>query len=175
MRKMWHWNLDLIFKAKLKLESRNQKKNPICSLSQSPETKKIPCGSQAAILKVRLLKINRLLQMATIGTWNLKFGQGYNKIYIILVIPIMIKSGCCHRTFHHHSWPVISIPGHCHYSSDKYSSLSSHWHPRMNILFHQYSWVGIIFPICLHYSSNQYPWALFTDTGCLHNQYGHYS
>ena len=45
------WSLKLIFKAKVKLESGNQK---------------IQYGCQAAILKVTSLKINRLLSMATI-------------------------------------------------------------------------------------------------------------
>ena len=43
---MWYWSLDLIFKAKLKLESRNQK---------------IQYGHQVAILKMMSLNINRLL------------------------------------------------------------------------------------------------------------------
>ena len=47
---MWQWSLDLIFKAKLRLESGNRK---------------IQDGRQAAILKVTSLKINRLLPMAT--------------------------------------------------------------------------------------------------------------
>ena len=45
------WSLKLIFKAKIKLESGNQK---------------IQYGRQAAILNVTSLKINRLLPMATI-------------------------------------------------------------------------------------------------------------
>ena len=52
-----HSSLQLIFKAKLKLESGNQK---------------IQYGHQAAILKVTLLKINRLLPMTTINM-HLKF------------------------------------------------------------------------------------------------------
>ena len=47
----------LIFKAKVKLESGNQK---------------IQYGRQAAILKVTSLKINRLLPMATINM-HMKF------------------------------------------------------------------------------------------------------
>ena len=47
---MCYWCLDFIFKAKQKLESGNRK---------------IQDGHQAAILKVTLLKINRLLSMAT--------------------------------------------------------------------------------------------------------------
>ena len=47
-----HLSLELIFKAKLKLESGNQK---------------IQYGHQAAILKVTLLKIYRLLSMTTIN------------------------------------------------------------------------------------------------------------
>ena len=47
-----YWSLELIFKANLKLESGNQK---------------IQYGRQAAILKVRSLKINRLLPMTTIN------------------------------------------------------------------------------------------------------------
>ena len=46
------WSLKLIFKAKLKLESRNQK---------------IQYGRQAAILKATSLKINRLLPMTSIN------------------------------------------------------------------------------------------------------------
>ena len=49
-RVMCYWSLDLIFKAKQKLESGNRK---------------IHDGGQAAILKVTSLKINRLLPMAT--------------------------------------------------------------------------------------------------------------
>ena len=51
------WSLKSIFKAKLKLESGNQK---------------IQYGRQAAILKVTSLKINRLLPMATINM-HMKF------------------------------------------------------------------------------------------------------
>ena len=51
------WSLKLIFKAKIKLESGNQK---------------IQYGRQAAILKVTSLKINRLLPMATINM-HMKF------------------------------------------------------------------------------------------------------
>ena len=51
------WSLKLIFKAKVKLESWNQK---------------IQYGRQAAILKVTSLKINRLLPMATINM-HMKF------------------------------------------------------------------------------------------------------
>ena len=51
------WSLKLIFKAKVKLESGNQK---------------IQYGHQAAILKVTSLKINRLLPMATINM-HMKF------------------------------------------------------------------------------------------------------
>ena len=47
-----HLSLELIFKAKLKLESGNQK---------------IQYGHQAAILNVTSLKINRLLPMTTIN------------------------------------------------------------------------------------------------------------
>ena len=47
---MCYWSLDLIFKAKQKLESGNWK---------------IQDGHQAAILKVTSLKFNRLLSMAT--------------------------------------------------------------------------------------------------------------
>ena len=52
-----HWSLELIFTAKLKLESGNQK---------------IQYGHQAAILKVASLKINRLLPMTTINM-HMKF------------------------------------------------------------------------------------------------------
>ena len=53
------WSLKLIFKAKVKLESGNQK---------------IQYGRPAAILKVTSLKINRLLPMATINMhMKLKF------------------------------------------------------------------------------------------------------
>ena len=54
---MCYWSLDLIFKAKHKLESGNQK---------------IQDGHQAAILKVTSLKINRLLPMAT-NNMHVKF------------------------------------------------------------------------------------------------------
>ena len=54
---MCHWSLDLMFKAKLKLESGNQK---------------IQDGGQAAILRVTSLKINRLLPMAT-NNMHIKF------------------------------------------------------------------------------------------------------
>ena len=52
-----HWSLELIFKAKVKLESGN---------------KKIQYGCQAAILTVMSLKINRLLPMVTINM-HMKF------------------------------------------------------------------------------------------------------
>ena len=54
---MCYWSLDLIFKAKQKLESGNRK---------------IQAGCQAAILKVTLLKINRLLPIAT-NNMHMKF------------------------------------------------------------------------------------------------------
>ena len=54
---MCQWSLDLIFKAKLKLESGNRK---------------IQYGHQAAILKVTSLKINRLLPIA-INKMHMKF------------------------------------------------------------------------------------------------------
>ena len=54
---MCYWSLDLIFKAKQKLESGNRK---------------IQDGCQAAILKVTLLKINRLLPVAT-NNMHMKF------------------------------------------------------------------------------------------------------
>ena len=55
---MCYWSLDLKFKAKLKLESGNRK---------------IQYRRQAAILKVTLLKINRLLSIYTSDV-ALKFG-----------------------------------------------------------------------------------------------------
>ena len=55
---MCQWSLNMIFKAKLKLESGNRK---------------IRYGRQAAILKVTLLKINTLLSIHT-GNLPLKFG-----------------------------------------------------------------------------------------------------
>ena len=55
------WSLDLIFKAKLNLESRNQT---------------IHCGCQAAILKVVALKINMRLHIHT-GNVLLKFGSAH--------------------------------------------------------------------------------------------------
>ena len=61
---MCYWSFDLMFKAKLKLEYRNWK---------------IHYGSQAAILKVTLLKINRLLPIYT-SNLLLKFGLGYSKL-----------------------------------------------------------------------------------------------
>ena len=54
---MCSWSLDLIFKAKLKLESKNRK---------------IQYCHQSAILKMTLLKINRLLSLHTSNMW-LKF------------------------------------------------------------------------------------------------------
>ena len=54
---MCYWSLDLIFKAKQKLESGNRQ---------------IQDGRQAAILKVTSLKINRLLPMAT-SNMHMKF------------------------------------------------------------------------------------------------------
>ena len=54
-----HWSFELIFKARLKLESGNQK---------------IQYGCQAAILKLTPLKINRLLPIY-ISTVPLKFGM----------------------------------------------------------------------------------------------------
>ena len=64
-----HWSLELIFKAKLKLESRNQK---------------IQYGCLAAILKLTLLKINRLLHIY-ISIVPLKFGvdiQSQSKVRV---------------------------------------------------------------------------------------------
>ena len=64
---MCYWSLDLIFKAKLKLESGHWK---------------IQYGHQAAILKVALLKNNRLLSIYT-SNLLLKFGldiQGRIKV-----------------------------------------------------------------------------------------------
>ena len=58
MQVMCYWSLDLKFKDKLKLESGNRK---------------IQYGHQAAILKVTLLKINRLLSIYTSDV-PLKFG-----------------------------------------------------------------------------------------------------
>ena len=55
---MGHWSFEFIFKAKLKLESGNQK---------------IQYGCQVAILKLTPLKINRLLPIY-ISTLPLKFG-----------------------------------------------------------------------------------------------------
>ena len=54
---LFPWSLKLIFKAKVKLESGNQK---------------IQYGRQAAIFKLTSLKINRLLPMATINM-HMKF------------------------------------------------------------------------------------------------------
>ena len=54
-----HWNMEFVFKAKLKLESGNQK---------------IQYGCQAAILKLTSLKINRLLLISTVP---LKFGVDF--------------------------------------------------------------------------------------------------
>ena len=51
-QRLCYWTLELIFKAKLKVESGNQK---------------ILNGHKAAILKVTSLKINRLLPIATIN------------------------------------------------------------------------------------------------------------
>ena len=65
---MCYWSLDLIFKAKLKLESVNWK---------------IQHGFQTAILKVTSLKIKRLWPMATkqhsykILNWNFKAHSSY--------------------------------------------------------------------------------------------------
>ena len=64
-----HWSLELIFKAKLKLESGNQK---------------IQYGCQAAILKLTLLKINKLLHIY-ISIVLLKFGvdiQSQSKVRV---------------------------------------------------------------------------------------------
>ena len=57
IQELCHLSLELIFKAKLKLESGNQK---------------IQYGHQAAILEVTSLKINRLLPMTTINM-HMKF------------------------------------------------------------------------------------------------------
>ena len=67
------WSLKLIFKAKVKLESGNQK---------------IQYGCQAAILKVTSLKINRLLPMATINM-HMKF-----KIEIPKQTWLMLRKPC---------------------------------------------------------------------------------
>ena len=67
------WSLRLIFKAKVKLESRNQN---------------IQYGSLAAILKVTSLKINRLLPMATINM-HMKF-----EIQIQMQIWVMVRNPC---------------------------------------------------------------------------------
>ena len=60
---MCYWSLDLEFEAKLKLESGNRK---------------IQYGHQAAILKVTLLKINKLLSIYTSDV-PLKFGLDIQK------------------------------------------------------------------------------------------------
>ena len=74
---LWHWSLKLIFKAKVKLESGNQK---------------IQYGRQAAILKVTLLKINRLLPMATINM-HMKF-----EIEIPKETWLMLRKPCRQQT-----------------------------------------------------------------------------
>ena len=64
-----YWSLDLIFRAKLKLQSRNWK---------------IQYGHQVAILKVTSLKINRLLANGhkqhayEIWNWNSKANMSYS-------------------------------------------------------------------------------------------------
>ena len=72
------WSLKLIFKAKVKLESGNQK---------------IQYGLQAAILKVTSLKINRLLPMATINM-HMKF-----EIEIPQETWLMLRKPCCLQTY----------------------------------------------------------------------------
>ena len=72
-----HWSLKLIFKAKVNLESGNQK---------------IQYGRQAAILKVTSLKINRLLPMATINM-HMKF-----EIEIPKQTWLMLRKPCRLRT-----------------------------------------------------------------------------
>ena len=67
------WSLKLIFKAKVKLESGNQK---------------IQYGRQAAILKLTSLKINRLLPMATINM-HMKF-----EIEIPKQTRVMLRKPC---------------------------------------------------------------------------------
>ena len=78
---MCYWSLDLMGKAKLKLESGNRK---------------IQHGHQAAILKVTLLKIDRLLSIYTSNVL-LKFGldiQSQTKVRVRkLKIPIWTPGG----------------------------------------------------------------------------------
>ena len=74
---MCHGSLDLIFKAKLKLESGNQK---------------IEDGHQAAILRVTSLKINKLLPMAT-NNMHIKF-----EIEIPKQTWVMLRKSCCLQT-----------------------------------------------------------------------------
>ena len=71
------WSLKLIFKAKVKFESKNQK---------------IQYGHQAAILKVTSLKINRLLPMATINM-HMKFETEIPK-----QTWLMLRKPCRRRT-----------------------------------------------------------------------------
>ena len=71
------WSFKLIFKAKVKLESGNQK---------------IQYGRQTAILKVMSLKINRLLPMATINM-HMKF-----EIEIPKQTLLMLRKPCCLQT-----------------------------------------------------------------------------
>ena len=62
-QRLCYWTLELIFKAKLKLESRNQN---------------ILNGHQAAILEVTSLKINRLQSTCV---WNLKL-KFHSKLHL---------------------------------------------------------------------------------------------
>ena len=70
---LYRWSLKLVFKAKVKLESGNQK---------------IQYGRQAAILKVTSLKINRLLPVATINM-HMKF-----EIEILKKTWLMLRKPC---------------------------------------------------------------------------------
>ena len=93
---MWHWSLDLIFKAKLKLESGNQKRWP-------------PGGH----LKVTSMKFDRPLSMAT-NNMHIKFEiEIPKKTWVMLRKPCRLQTdgqtdrqidgqGESNITHHHH-------------------------------------------------------------------------
>ena len=89
-----YWSLDLIFKAKLKLESGNWK---------------IKYGCQAAIFKLKLLKINRVLPRAT-KNMHMKFEIEIPKqTWVTLRKPcrLQMDRGLQWNWLHHRKWSLL--------------------------------------------------------------------
>ena len=80
------WNLKLKFQSKVELCSSNQAKYRV-------HIPKIQYGCQAAILKVTLLKINRLLSIQT-SDMQVKFGLDIESLSKIRIWKLKIQYGC---------------------------------------------------------------------------------